>query len=121
MEGELIAQSQMFKEPHALVPVVPSAHAGRLGVHENPAVRDVFGMPKHWDVTPGEGFHVARVTGGAMTTPGTPGTTRSCVVVREGEEDEPYAAIGASGDGQLKPIGEVDEQRQSGIDGDDLV
>ena len=87
MEGELIAQSQWMKKPHPLVPVVPSAHAGRLGVHENPAVRDVFGMPKHWDVTPGEGFHVSRVTSDGSTPGTTRGTRKSSVVLDVKEED----------------------------------
>ena len=73
MEYELNEQLKWVKEPHPLVPGYPSAHAHRLGVHEHPAVRDVFGMKEPWDVTPGEGFHVARITKRGRT----PGTTRS--------------------------------------------
>ena len=71
MDQALNAQLKRVKEPHPLVPEYPSAHANRLGVHEHPAVRDVFGMKEPWDVTPGEGFHVARITKGEET-PGTP-------------------------------------------------
>ena len=67
MEYELNAQLRRVKEPHPLVPLVPSAHANRLGVHEHPAVRDVFGIKEPWDVTPGEGFHVRRITKGGRT------------------------------------------------------
>ena len=73
MEYELNEQLKRVKEPHPLVPEYPSAHANRLGVHEHPAVRDVFGMKEPWDVTPGEGFHVSRITKGGRT----PGTTRA--------------------------------------------
>ena len=72
MEYELNAQLRRVKEPHPLVPEYPSAHANRLGIHEHPAVRDVFGMKEPWDVTPGEGFHVSRITKGGRT-PGTRG------------------------------------------------
>ena len=72
MEYELNEQLKRVKEPHPLVPAYPSAHANRLGVHEHPAVRDVFGMKEPWDVTPGEGFHVSRITSGGDT----PGTSR---------------------------------------------
>ena len=121
MCGGLDAQSEKRKEPHVQVPVVPSVHAGRLGVHEHPEVRDVFGMKEHWDVTAGEGLHVARVTGGAMLTPETPKTTRSSVVVREGEEDEVDAAVGPSEDVQEEPHGEQEEERPTGMGGNGLV
>ena len=67
---QLNEQRKEMKQPHPLVPVYPSAHANRLGVHEHPAVRDVFGMKEPWDVTAGEGLHVSRVTGGQKTTRG---------------------------------------------------
>ena len=70
MREELTAQRERILTPHELVPVVPSVHANRLGVHEHPAVRDVFGMKEPWDVTPGEGFHVAYITAGYETTRG---------------------------------------------------
>ena len=73
-----------MKQPHEPVPVIPSVHANRLGVHEHPAVRDVFGMKEPWNVTPGEGFHVARITEGQVTTPGTMGYR---VESREGIEE----------------------------------
>ena len=68
---QLNEQRKEMKQPHPPVPEYPSAHANRLGVHEHPAVRDVFGMKKPWEVTAGEGFHVSRVTGGQKTTRGT--------------------------------------------------
>ena len=93
MQGELIAQSQMIKTPHPLVPVVPSAHAGRLGVHEHPAVRDVFGMKEHWDVTPGEGFHVPRITSDG-STPGRTQGTRKCNVALDVKERDKEGSEG---------------------------
>ena len=42
MREELTAQRERILSPHELVSVVPSVHANRLGVHEHPAVRDVF-------------------------------------------------------------------------------
>ena len=86
MEWQMNEQRKIMKEPHPLVPVFPSVHANRLGVHEHPAVRDVFGMKEHWDVTPGEGFHVSRVTCDG-TTPGTRGTRKFSGVldVKEGD------------------------------------
>ena len=67
MMYQLDVQSEIMR-PYEPMPVVPSAHANRLGVHEHPAVRDVFGMKEPWGVTPGEGIHVARITGGKKTT-----------------------------------------------------
>ena len=98
MEYELNAQLRRVKEPHPLVPEYPSAHANRLGVHEHPAVRDVFGMKEPWDVTPGEGFHVSRITSGG----GTPGTTRAGtgeggdVIIEIPDQSENDAASGDS-------------------------
>ena len=40
---QLDRQSEIMR-PYEPMPVIPSAHANRLGVHEHPAVRDVFGM-----------------------------------------------------------------------------
>ena len=62
MEQALKAQRERFWKEEEPLPVIPSVHANRLGVHEHPAVRDQFGMKKHYDVTPGEGFHVKRIT-----------------------------------------------------------
>ena len=87
MRWQLNEQRKEMKQPHPLVPVFPSAHANRLGVHEHPAVRDVFGMKEPWDVTPGEGFHVSRITSGGSTPGTTRGTRKFSVVldVREGD------------------------------------
>ena len=71
MISELNEQKEIMKQSHLMVRGLPSAHANRLGVHEHPAVRDVFRMKESWDVTPGEGFHVPRVTRGKETTRGT--------------------------------------------------
>ena len=89
MREELNAQRKRILTPHELVPVVPSVHANRLGVHENPAVRDVFGMKEPWDVTPGEGFHVARITAGRETTRG---------ITSEGTNEGDHQAVVVSGD-----------------------
>ena len=87
MRGELDARMDIMNQPYPLVPVVPSAHANRLGVHEHPAVRDVFGMPKHWDVTAGEGFHVARITSDGRTPRTTRGTPTFSVTLDANEGD----------------------------------
>ena len=71
MEQALKAQREQIMRINEPLPVIPSVHAARLGVHEHPAVRDVFGMKKHYDVTAGEGFHVKRITKNG----GTKGTT----------------------------------------------
>ena len=103
MEYELNAQLKRVKEPHPLVPEYPSAHANRLGVHEHPAVRDVFGMKEPWDVTPGEGFHVSRITKGGRT----PRTTRG-----EGV-DEPAGVSGVPvNEGQSECDVVEDQQEQ---------
>ena len=106
MEYELNEQLKRVKQPHPLVPEYPSAHANRLGVHEHPAVRDVFGMKEPWDVTPGEGFHVSRVTGGQETTRGTtrdfaelkiriegPNASNVESPSQNGSEDEQYPSV----------------------------
>ena len=106
MECELNAQLKRVKEPHPLVPEYPSAHANRLGVHEHPAVRDVFGMKEPWDVTPGEGFHVSRITKGGKT----PGT------IREGT-DEGDVTITIVGDpmNHQESADVVEEDLESGV------
>ena len=63
---DLNAQSEIIR-PYEPMPVIPSAHANGLGIHEHPAVRDVFGMKKSWDVTCGLGVDVARITGEKKT------------------------------------------------------
>lgn len=56
-------QRTMILKVDAPVPVVPSVHASRLGVHEHPSVRDGFRMKIPYDVTAGAGFHVTRING----------------------------------------------------------
>ena len=72
MERALYDQRERMKRPHEPVPVFPSVHANRLGIHEHPAVRDVFGMKEPWDVTPGEGLPAMNITttGGSGWTGG---------------------------------------------------
>ena len=79
MTRALNAQRERILRIDPPVPVIPSAHAARLGVHEHPAVRDQFGMKKPYDVTAGEGFHVGRVTSTGGTTIPTPEDTEGNV------------------------------------------
>ena len=89
MMYELNLQSDILR-PYEPMPVIPSGHANRLGVHEHPAVRDVFGMKEPWDVTAGEGFHVSRITGGNVTTRGT--TRESTDLTRDEDLDVPQVS-----------------------------
>ena len=93
MRWQLNEQRKVMKQPHPLVPEYPSAHANRLGVHEHPAVRDVFGMKEPWDVTPGEGFHVSRITSDG-SAPGTTRGTREFSVVLDVMEGDMEGAEG---------------------------
>ena len=97
MECELNAQLKRVKEPHPLVPEYPSAHANRLGVHEHPALRDVFGMKEPWDVTPGEGFHVRRITKGGRapvrTRAGTDEGDVTITIIRDPLNDQESADV----------------------------
>ena len=88
MDGVLIAQRKRIMKDHEPMPKMPS-HAARLGVHEHPAVRDVFGIKEPYDVTAGEGFHVARITGTGGTSTTTQGAREFTgkTEVKEGETD----------------------------------
>ena len=83
MMHELKVQRKIERKYHEPLPVIPSAHANRLGVHEHPAVRDVFGMKEPWNVTPGNGVCVSRVTGGHKSTRET--YTRELTALQDGE------------------------------------
>ena len=74
-------RERMMKDNDPL-PVIPSVHANRLGVNQHPAVRDQFGMKEPYDVTPGEGFHVKRITEEGTTKTQTPKETPD-----EGEDE----------------------------------
>ena len=61
LKHALKAQSERIMIEGEPLPVIPSAHANRLGVHEHPAVRDQFGMNEVFDVTAGEGEDLVRI------------------------------------------------------------
>ena len=104
MMYQLDVQSEIMK-PYEAMPAIPSAHANRLGVHEHPAVRDVFGMKEPWDVTAGEGFHVSRITEGLNTARET---TRQSTELNGRDKD-----LDAPQDPGLSEYEKEDEQRES--------